>query len=107
VALTRIASGSYQLEHAVSLQELEDAFARGCGESLLLSLDAALESMPAITVETDDVLKITQGRRVQTEEDLDAELCRAYATDGSFVAILRRQSDGQWQPHKVFAKSGR
>lgn len=107
IALTRVRSGRFELEQAVSLETLEAAFARGAGAELLLPLDRALESFPATTAGPDDVRKITLGQQVRIVEDLDAELCRAYSTDGSFVAILRRQAGSLWRPHKVFAQPGR
>ncbi len=102
--LTRLASGSFDHTQAVSLEALEDAFARGNGADLLRPLDAALDAFPPVTVTAEMVQRITLGQRVQLPSELAADVCRAYSPEGELVALLRHQTNDVWQPHKVFCK---
>jgi len=105
--LTRMASGHFRIEEALTLAELEHAFARGEGERLLQPLDTALQAFPAITVDQATQSKIAFGQQVQLPEAPEAPMCRAYAADGCLLALLRRSADGFWQPQKVFSPAQR
>jgi len=100
--LTRLASGSFRLEQAIPLEDVERAFAQGQGHRLLLPLDAALSSFPASTVDAGTEKHIVSGQQVRLPAEQQGPLCRAYSADGRLLALLRLSDDGWWQPHKVF-----
>ena len=102
--LVREASGAFRIEEAVTLSELEAAFATGRGVELLRPLDIALQAFPAVTVDEATARGIAHGQRVELAADLQAPLSRAYSTDGRLLALLRHQQERQWQPHKVFVQ---
>ncbi|MGC8787036.1 MAG: tRNA pseudouridine(55) synthase TruB [Anaerolineae bacterium] len=104
VSLTRIASGQFRVEDAITLEELEQACARGTVASLLHPLDMALQSFLAITVDLATEHRIVSGQRVRLSNAIEGTLCRAYAADGRLLALLRLDREGLWQPHKVFAQ---
>ena len=104
VGLTRTASGRFRIEQAITLEELEQAFAQGEGAHWLHPLDIALEAFPAVTVDQTTERKIIFGQRVPLPEMLETPMCRVYAAGGRLVALLRYHSDGLWQPHKVFGQ---
>ncbi len=104
VGLTRTASGRFRIEQAITLEELEQAFAQGEGAALLHPLDVALEAFPAVTVDQTTERKIIFGQRVPLPEMLETPMCRVYAAGGRLVALLRYHGDGLWQPHKVFGQ---
>lgn len=104
VSLTRIASGHFRIEQAVSLEDLEQAFAEGRATALLQPLDAALQAFPAVTVDQATAIRITFGQRVRLPKAPEVRMFRAYAADGRLLALLRYHADGLWQPYKVFAQ---
>ncbi|MBC7262413.1 MAG: tRNA pseudouridine(55) synthase TruB [Chloroflexi bacterium] len=104
MTLTRIASGQFRVEDAITLEELEQACARGTVVSLLHPLDMALQSFPAVTVDLATERRIVSGQRVRLSNAIEGTLCRAYAADGRLLALLRLDREGLWQPHKVFAQ---
>jgi tRNA pseudouridine55 synthase len=99
-ALTRTASGSFVLEKAVTLEALPaDDWTR-----YLLPPDAPLNAWPAIRLSAEDALRVRQGQSVREHpSEADAQLARAYAPDGQFMALLRADT-GVWKPHKVFVE---
>jgi len=100
--LVRIASGTFHIEQSVTLEQLEQAFIQGQGPRLLLPMDAALQDYPAAALDPAAARKMSAGQRVQLPTTPDADMCRAYGLDGRLLALLRREADGWWQPHKVF-----
>lgn len=100
--LVRTASGRFHLEQAVTLEELERAFSCGEGVHLLQPLDWALQAFPAVVVDQITARKVAFGQRIQMSEAAQANTCRAYGPDGHLLALLQRDADGWWRPHKVF-----
>jgi tRNA pseudouridine55 synthase len=104
--LVRLASGSFRIEQAITMMEMERAFATGSGAQLLQPLDAALQAFPAVTVDPVKAAAIAQGQRVDLPVDPAAPLARAYSADGHLLALLRHDKQRLWQPHKVFVRWG-
>jgi len=104
--LVRVASGAFRIEQAITLTELEEAFAAGDGPRLLLPLDAALQAFPSVTVDEAAAMGITHGRPVELPADPGAPLSRAYSTSGRLLALLRHDKERLWEPHKVFVQWG-
>jgi len=97
-ALTRLASGDFRIEEAIPLAALTR-------ERLLASLlppDAALRRYPVLRLDEAGVRTVRMGQTVVAPPQ-DAPLARAYAPDGSFVAVMEYQTEqAVWQPRKVF-----
>jgi tRNA pseudouridine55 synthase len=86
--LTRLTSGHFTLEKAVSLE----ALAQGNWREFILPLDEALLDFEPMVVDA-------QGPD-------SPGLRRAYSQEGEFIAILRYDPQtGHWQPKKVFTAS--
>lgn len=108
--LTRLSSGPFLLEHAIGLEELEEAAREGAWQEQLHAADIVLESWYAALLGEQHTLEARQGRllaltpaRAELRSlDLDT-LCRAYSHEGDFVAILRYLGGSRWQPERVFA----
>ncbi len=64
-ALVRTASGPFRLEEARMLDEVRAAAASGSLDSLLLPVDAGLEELPAIRLDSDEVTAISRGQFVR------------------------------------------
>jgi tRNA pseudouridine55 synthase len=130
-ALTRLASGSFTLSEAITLDQLAAAVSANKGDpvktppspgevpvstanhapwwhSLVMPLDAGLKHLPACS------LGVQESRRIRSGQPLPAELirapkdelCRAYAagdTDRKLLALLKFDGEALlWRPHKVF-----
>ncbi len=107
-SLVRLSSGSFELEDAVSLARLEEAFQHGQESSYLIPSDEALLDWPAMIVGADEARRIVHGQPLPGKQPAtgEARLCRAYSVHGDFLAILSFEPErGWWQPKKVFSSS--
>jgi len=102
--LTRLASGHFTLEEAVSLDELAKAFAQGEWQNFLHPLDEALLDFAPMVIDSETERCIRHGQGVQGPAARETgELRRAYSEKGELIAILRHDAQtGLWQPKKVF-----
>ncbi|MGA9350566.1 MAG: tRNA pseudouridine(55) synthase TruB [Anaerolineae bacterium] len=126
-SLTRLASGHFSLENAVSLDELAEAFAyfdEDFGElsraaqykqrnwhELTYPIDEALLDFEPTVVDAQTEQRIRHGQQVEgpppsppTSEGREKEdFRRAYSQTGELIAILRHDPQTRlWQPKKVF-----
>jgi tRNA U55 pseudouridine synthase TruB len=73
-------------------------------------MDVAVLHLPAITVDEESEKAVVNGRLLALTQgtEVSEKICRAYARDGRFIAILRYEEErGCWKPEKVFRKRGR
>jgi tRNA pseudouridine55 synthase len=99
-ALTRLASGSFTIEDAVKLEDLDLTNLSG----LLRPMDAALEDLPAITLDADNARRVLMGQTIAPNgvEAPAGPLCRAHDPDGALLAIMAYDTLAQlWRPKKV------
>lgn len=109
-SLVRTRIGPFAIEAAVSLQELERAFAAEDWRRFLLPMDCGLTDLPAITLHLEDEKDLRHGQPVRIDDDRLVSLLietgrpyRAYGEDGGLVAILTFDAaTGLWRPRKVF-----
>ena len=119
-SLIRLRYGLFRIEDAVSLPQLEAAFASGYWQHFVYPIDIVLLHWAAIVVSDDTGRLIRNGRPLVLGNDASGEetdylkqhpiarsscenYCRAYSLDGCFLGVLRFNSErGQWQPAKVF-----
>jgi tRNA pseudouridine55 synthase len=116
--LTRLRCGLFDIKDAVSIPQLEYAFRYGYWQHLVHPIDTVLLHWTAMIVSDDTERTIKNGCPLVLgngyfEQNLSAlssleSRCRAYTSDGCFLAVLRFNSEaGQWQPEKVFQHSYR
>jgi tRNA pseudouridine55 synthase len=104
-ALTRLSSGKWRLEDAITLDDLQRAVEAGDWVCLLHPLDAALQDFDQVDVSTDLAQQVIHGQAILLDGRPQTPLVRAYAPDGNLVALLQpSRKPGYWQPRKVFAK---
>jgi len=110
-SLTRLASGHFTLEEAVSLDELAEVFAQGNYQEFIHPLDEALLDFEPLVVDAQAEKRIRQGQQVEAPPlpppiaggGEREKFCRAYSQEGELIAILRYDPQtGLWQPKKVF-----
>ena len=106
--LTRLASGDFRLEDAVTLEELAQAAPDGRWPDLLHPIDAALARLPALRLDAGAARRLCSGQAISLPPgegggggvDL---LARAYGPDGTFLALAAHDpAAGVWRPRKVF-----
>ncbi len=111
--LVRTKVGPFDIESAVSLEELQEAVDGGVWQELLLPIDYGLGHLPAITLEVEDEKDLRHGQAVSLAASvlttvggpLPGLQCRAYAEDGSLIAIVSYDEGADvWRPRKVFGE---
>ncbi len=107
-SLVRRRCGPFDISASLTLSSLEAAVSRGDWQALLCPLDSVLQDWPALKVGPETADAIRHGRPVSCPEIVSGEgvfsgLCRAYTLDGTFLGVLRFNSEtGEWQPRKIF-----
>lgn len=106
--LTRLASGGFRVEDAVTLDAFTQAVEEESWAALLHPLDAALDHLPALNLDADDARRLCAGQSITSPEppsdQREETLARAYGPDGTFLALATFDVvAGLWRPHKVFA----
>ncbi len=104
VDLVRLRSGRFRLEEAVPLEAI---LAAGPEEwqRWLLPLEVAVEHLPRVDLDAEEVRRLSQGQPIPVRESLPAQpgdLARGHGPEGDLVALLRRNPAGpSWLPYKV------
>ncbi len=105
-SLARIQCGPFSIEDALSMPEIESAFQQGTWKKLLHPMDSPVLNWKAAIVNKRDEAAIRNGRSISLKQDHphSEEYCRAYSSDGHFIAVLRFIADEKlWHPEKVFS----
>lgn len=97
--LTRVASGGFTLESAVTLDNVLSA---SDWSNWLVSPTTALSHYPAVHLTSADVENIQFGRAIVSVDSIEGQTAFAYDEAGELVAVLIGHS-GLWRPHKVFS----
>ena len=86
VELTRLASGSFTIEDAVALKDLSGLPALA---GLLRPLDAALQDLPAVTLDADQARRVTMGQAIPFDGVAAwSDLFRVYNEGGALLAVM-------------------
>jgi len=104
-SLLRLSYGPFHISQAVTVAEIETAFATNSFMQLLFSPDVALPDWQKAVVSEDQEFLIRNGRPLSLFErlPLSSEYYRVYSTDGRFIAVLRFNTNtGLWHPLVVF-----
>lgn len=101
IALTRLASGSFTIEDAVELKDLEGVENL---VGLLRPVDAALQDLPAVTLDADSAQRVLMGHSIPLSGWGGSPLCRVYGANDRFLAIMEYDPAAQLlRPKKVLA----
>ena len=106
--LTRLRSGAFSVEDALPLDEVEERFADGSWREVMHSPDVTLRGLRALIIGKRVEEMVRNGRAFEADSAISqprpGERCRAYTTDGRFLAIVVYDGElRQWKPDKVFA----
>lgn len=111
-ALRRTRVGPFTIEDALTRDDLEKAFGDGTWTESVLPMDYGLLHLPAITLHIEDEKDLRHGQALRIDEERLASVgalapglvCRAYAEDGSLIAIITFDAQSAvWKPRKVFS----
>jgi tRNA pseudouridine55 synthase len=104
--LTRLASGDFHLEDAVTLDDLAQAAEEGHWPQLLRPVDEALaHRFPALHLDANEARRLCSGQSVECGEAIaqEGDLARVYGPEGRFLALAVYDAQkAVWRPHKVF-----
>jgi tRNA pseudouridine55 synthase len=104
--LTRLASGGFRLEDAVTLEAFAEAVKEGRWSEILYPVDKALaHRFPALRLDGDAARRLCSGLPIRaTDKGIKcAQLARAYGPAGRFLAlVVYDHAQGVWCPRKVF-----
>lgn len=103
--LTRVQCGPFRIEDALPVPEIKCIFHQGVWDKFIYPVDTPLLGWSAVIVDKTDELAINNGCSIPIERkhDTTEQYCRAYSTDGRFIAVLRFIPDKNlWHPYKVF-----
>jgi tRNA pseudouridine55 synthase len=105
-SLTRTRCGVFNIEDAVTTEQVGEAFQNGNLDRLLQPFDIVLAHWPKVTANEDDTVKIFNGNNpalADVSSPAEGINYRAYSADGNFLAVLRYVKDENiWKPVKVF-----
>jgi tRNA pseudouridine55 synthase len=104
--LTRLASGSFRLEDAITMDAFTEAAREGRWPAMLYPVDKALaHRFPALHLDADTARRLCSGQAIAGSEggSKRAELARVYGPQGRFLALAAYDpAQGIWCPRKVF-----
>jgi tRNA pseudouridine55 synthase len=105
-ALRRTQSGSFSVEQAVTLKQLETAFTNGTEQTWLQPLDIAFDNLPGIYLDRDTAFKLAQGQAINVSDQVGTgSHARAYGPSNRFIALVKKELQSpRWKPVKVFVK---
>jgi len=102
-ALRRTASGPFELEHAVTLPELEQLAESSFEEldDLLLPMEDALFDWPMVNMSENTAYYLQQGQAVQVPKAPSTGWVRLHRDDGKFLGIGQILEDGRVAPKRL------
>jgi tRNA pseudouridine55 synthase len=103
--LRRLKYGPFDINEAVSVPELDEAFSKGEWQRLVYPAGFIMKQWKSVTVGEEQGQYIKNGVPVMLEDTVKNEngKCCAYDDSGSLLAILSFDDiTGKWKPQKVF-----
>ncbi len=102
VSLTRVRSGRFTLEQAMTLEQITALANGGTIDNVLISIDNALRDLPRIEIGVEEVQKLSHGTQVPWQKDFGEHfMVRVHDPYGHLVALARAGS-GKLRPELVF-----
>ena len=107
-SLVRRSTGPFRLDESASLEDAQRSIQEGTWADLVYSPDCVLQSMRTLILGIRLQKAVRNGRPIPPDVPVHPgepdERCRAYGTDGQFIAIMRFDAKRrQWLPDKVFS----
>ena len=104
--LVRLKSEPFHIAEAIPLPLIEEAFHHGYWQRFLYSIDEALLGWSTAILSEESEALVRKGRSIPLGDRSplthSIHRCRAYSTDGRFLAVLYQKEGNLWHPKKVF-----
>lgn len=100
-ALRRLGVGGFDLERAVTLEQLEAAGGPEACDRYLLSTDEGLAHLPGVTLSRDAAYYLCRGQPVRVEDLPRSGWVRLYTETGRFLGVGLVQADGRVAPKRL------
>ncbi|MGZ8252322.1 MAG: tRNA pseudouridine(55) synthase TruB [Methylophilaceae bacterium] len=104
IGLRRIETAGYQLEHAVTIDELEN-MSSALRDELLLPLDSAISNLPKIVLKADAAHYLMQGQAIWISGKIPHSELRLYDENDQFLGLGFLQDDGKIAPKRLIKHS--
>ncbi len=101
-SLVRTCSGKFRLVDSITLEQLPEVRENNVQSQMLVSMDAALEDLPAVTLGDEASGRIRHGNSVAAPPGTEALLVRVHDREGRLLA-LARGTGGEIRPETVFS----
>jgi len=105
--LVRLRVGRFEIEDAVTLDQLENSSRQVSLENVLYPIDYPLDSFPAIKVDSAQANALLHGLNITIDnlQEIEDRLHRAYTQEGLFIGMIKYlEAKEAWKPHKIFLK---
>lgn len=103
--LVRLRYGCFDIEDAVSLPRLEQAFRDDCWQQFIYPLDSVFQDWEMTVVDDSTADDIRNGRPVDLGSQVGDRL-RVYSGDGNFLGLVKFDREkGCWLPARVFSRA--
>ena len=102
--LRRVAAAGYDLEQAITIEQLEQ-FAEQGQEILdlqLLPTEEALSDWPSIAIDDEMVVALRHGQCIHVEQTYQQPQVRLFDTDKQFLGLGEMSENGDIAPKRVF-----
>ena len=103
-SLRRTGVGRFQLEDAVTLEEIRNK-SRDELDQLLIAMDAGLEHLPGIKLSDDAAYYLCRGQPVKAADVPTDGWVRLYANEVGFLGVGKVLDDGRVAPKRLFNSS--
>jgi tRNA pseudouridine55 synthase len=100
--LTRLRSGRFKIEDAITLEALAEAAAAGAVRDCIHPIEQALSHLVPVPVDAGDAGRLMNGLPISSDLLTVGTTGYARMPDGRIAAILTHR-EGQWWPQKVFS----
>jgi len=104
-SLRRLRAGHFTIEQSVSLAELETMYEQGADQSaldaLLLPPDAALRTLPLVSVDAAGGSSIRRGQAVPVAHGPRTGMVRVALDSGEFLGLGEMLGDGRLAPRRL------
>jgi tRNA pseudouridine55 synthase len=107
IDLTRTGCGTFRIEDALPLDDIEHIYRQGKLDTYLYPVESPLADWQMVVVNEDDEYAVRNGRPIALDIDchFTVPYCRVYNADGVFIAVLRyKRNENVWHPERVFAR---
>jgi len=103
--LERTRSGHFRIDHALTLDELQNMTTAGNVAQALMSIDDALLTFPSIPISEAETVRVLHGNQISCPAslaDISSDLVRLHSPAGTLLALARINA-GILKPDLVFS----